>query len=67
MLLSWEVISIHCTAMSMYDYIKEDVEKGTCLLEWNSEQGDPPAPLLKHKYASERRKAKILNFSLALE
>ncbi|KNB44986.1 mitochondrial DNA polymerase [Blastocystis sp. subtype 4] len=53
------------TAMSMYDYIKEDVEKGTCLLEWNSEQGDPPAPLLKHKYASERRKAKILNFSLA--
>ena len=53
--------------MSMYDYIKEDVEKGTCLLEWNSEQGDPPAPLLKHKYASERRKAKILNFSLALE
>ena len=39
--------------MSMYDYIKEDVEKGG------------PAPLLKHKYASERRKAKVLNFSLA--
>ena len=26
---------------------------------------EPPAPLLKHKYASERRQAKILNFSLA--
>lgn len=53
------------TAMSMYDYIKEDVEVGGCLLEWDGKQGEPPAPLLKHKYASERRKAKIMNFSLA--
>ena len=53
------------TAMSMYDYIKEDVERGTCLLEWDFKKGDPPAPLLKHKYGSERRKAKIMNFSLA--
>ena len=52
-------------AMSMYDYIKEDVEKGGCLLEWDSSQGEPPVPLLKHKYGSERRKAKIMNFSLA--
>ena len=44
---------------------KEDVEKGTCLLEWDFKKGDPPAPLLKHKYGSERRKAKIMNFSLA--
>lgn len=55
------------TALSMYDYIKEDVAKGTCLLEWDSSKGEPPAPLLKHKYASERRQAKILNFSLAYE
>ena len=55
------------TAMSMYDYIKDDVDRGTCLLEWNAANGEPPAPLLKHKYASERRKAKILNFSLALD
>ena len=53
------------TALSMYDYIKEDIAKGTCLLEWDSSKGEPPAPLLKHKYASERRQAKILNFSLA--
>ena len=53
------------TAMSMYDYIREDVEKGTCLLEWDFSKGEPPAPLLKHKYGSERRRAKILNFSLA--
>lgn len=52
-------------AMSMYDYIKEDVEKGGCLLEWDFSKGEAPAPLLKHKYASERRKAKVLNFSLA--
>lgn len=55
------------TALSMYDYIKEDIAKGTCLLEWDSSKGEPPAPLLKHKYASERRQAKILNFSLAYE
>ena len=51
--------------MSMYDYIKEDVKKGGCLLEWDFSKGEAPAPLLKHKYASERRKAKVLNFSLA--
>lgn len=51
--------------MSMYDYIKKDVEEGGCLLEWDSSKGEPPAPLLKHKYGSERRKAKIMNFSLA--
>ena len=53
------------TALSMYDYIKDDVNNGTCLLEWDNSKGVPPAPLLKHKYASERRRAKILNFSLA--
>lgn len=51
----------------MYDHIKEAVEKGECLLEWD---GGPdhlpaPAPLLKDRYASERRKAKVLNFSIA--
>lgn len=51
--------------MSMYDYIKEDVEKCGCLLEWDSAKGEAPAPLLKHKYGSERRRAKVLNFSLA--
>ena len=31
------------TALSMYDYIKEDIAKGTCLLEWDSSKGEPPA------------------------
>lgn len=48
------------TALGMYDYIKDDVAAGKCLLEigdWHGE-GDPP-PLLKDKYGSERRKAKV--------
>ncbi len=45
----------------MYDHIKEAIDKGECLLEWD---GGPthepsPAPLLKDKFASERRKAKV--------
>jgi DNA polymerase I len=36
------------------------------LLEWDKKKdGEPPVPLLKDKYASERRKAKTLNFSIA--
>ena len=35
------------------------------LLEWNKANGDAPAPMLKDKYGSERRKAKTLNFSIA--
>ena len=37
---------------------------GNCLLEWDGD-GKPPVPLLKEKFASERRKAKVLNFSIA--
>ena len=35
-----------------------------CLLEWEGD-GAPPLPLLKDLFASERRKAKVLNFSIA--
>jgi hypothetical protein len=35
-----------------------------CLLEWEGE-GAPPLPLLKDLFASERRRAKVLNFSIA--
>jgi DNA polymerase I len=41
---------------------------GDCLLEWNggeSGQEPPPVPLLKDLFGSERRKAKVLNFSIA--
>ncbi len=44
----------------MYDYIKDDIAAGNCLLEtgdWQG-QGEHP-PLLKDKYASERRRAKV--------
>jgi len=41
------------------------VQEGTILLEWDRSKGQPPAPLLKEKYAGERRKAKTLNFSIA--
>lgn len=52
------------TALGMYDHIKKAVGAGDCLLEWDG-VGKPPVPLLKEKFASERRKAKVLNFSIA--
>ncbi|KAG7362751.1 DNA polymerase I [Nitzschia inconspicua] len=53
------------TALDMFDHVKEKVEKGEVLLEWDFALGDPPKPLLKDEFASERRKAKTLNFSIA--
>lgn len=53
------------TAISMYDYIRKDLETGAVLLEWDKSKGTPPVPLLKDKYASERKKAKTVNFSIA--
>jgi DNA polymerase-1 len=55
------------TAMGMYDYVANSIEKGETLLEWDSSKGKtkPPVPLLKDFYAMERKKAKILNFSIA--
>eukprot|EP00879_Flechtneria_rotunda_P001581 GHRR01001740.1.p1 GENE.GHRR01001740.1~~GHRR01001740.1.p1 ORF type:complete len:951 (+),score=402.49 GHRR01001740.1:427-2853(+) len=56
------------TALGMYDHIKEAIARNECLLEWDggsTGHEEPPAPLLKDKFASERRKAKILNFSIA--
>ncbi|CAN0227959.1 unnamed protein product [Discosporangium mesarthrocarpum] len=51
--------------MGMFDHVKEAVEKGDVLLEWDYSKGPPPKPLVKEIYASERRKAKTLNFSIA--
>lgn len=53
------------TAMTMFPNIKKEVDEGKVLLEWDKSKGAPPAPLLKDKYASERRKAKTMNFSIA--
>ncbi|KAI9906221.1 hypothetical protein PsorP6_004573 [Peronosclerospora sorghi] len=54
------------TAMGMYPYVAEAVEKGQVLLEWDYSCGEePPAPLLKDKFDNERKNAKVLNFSIA--
>ncbi|KAL0406914.1 UNVERIFIED_CONTAM: DNA polymerase I A, chloroplastic/mitochondrial [Sesamum latifolium] len=55
------------TAMNMYPHIREAVERKDVLLEWHPQPGEdkPPAPLLKDAFAAERRKAKMLNFSIA--
>ena len=53
------------TAKDMFDYIQDKLDKGEVLLEWDYADGDPPKPLLKDEFASERRKAKTLNFSIA--
>lgn len=50
----------------MYEHVRKAVESGEVLLEWNSSGGKKPdRPLLKDKFAIERRKAKTLNFSIA--
>lgn len=53
------------TALDMFGYIQEKLDAGECLLEWDYEKGAPPKQLIKDLYASERRKAKTLNFSIA--
>jgi len=53
------------TAMGMFDHVRAAVDSGECLLEWDYSKGEPPAPLLKDKFGSERRRAKTLNFSIA--
>ena len=49
----------------MYPHIKKEVDEGKVLLEWDKSKGQAPVPLIKDKYAAERRKAKTMNFSLA--
>ncbi len=53
------------TAMGMYPQVRAAVDAKTVLLEWDHKQGAPPAPLLKDKFPTERRRAKVLNFSIA--
>ncbi|KAE9038367.1 DNA polymerase I [Phytophthora rubi] len=54
------------TAMGMYQYVADAVDKGEALLEWDHSTGEePPAPLLKDKFGNERKNAKVLNFSIA--
>lgn len=53
------------TAVGMYDYIRDAVDSGKVLLEWDYSKGQPDVPLVKDTFASERRKAKTLNFSIA--
>eukprot|EP00750_Incisomonas_marina_P009985 INCI16205.2.p1 GENE.INCI16205.2~~INCI16205.2.p1 ORF type:complete len:844 (-),score=149.57 INCI16205.2:102-2633(-) len=52
------------TAMGMYPHVAEAVNSGRVLLE-RTEGSDPNTPLLKDEFAVERRKAKVLNFSIA--
>lgn len=53
------------TAVGMYPHIKKAVDEGEVMLEWDYSKGQPTRPLVKDTYASERRKAKTLNFSIA--
>ncbi|KAM0917142.1 hypothetical protein ACQ4PT_009698 [Festuca glaucescens] len=55
------------TAMNMHQHIREAVEEERVLLEWDPQPGQekPPVPMLKDAFGAERRKAKMLNFSIA--
>ncbi len=45
--------------------MREAVESGKVLLEWDDSKGTAPLPVLKNVFANERRRAKVLNFSIA--
>lgn len=49
----------------MYPNIKKELEEGKVLLEWDYSKGNPPLPLIKDKFAAERKKSKGMNFSIA--
>ncbi|XP_020195179.1 DNA polymerase I A, chloroplastic isoform X1 [Aegilops tauschii subsp. strangulata] len=55
------------TAMNMYEHVRDAVHEKKVLLEWQPQPGQekPPVPLLKDAFGAERRKAKMLNFSIA--
>ena len=54
------------TACSMFDHVAAAVGRGDCILERHEHaSADDSPPLLKDLFASERRKAKTLNFSIA--
>jgi DNA polymerase-1 len=53
------------TAANMFDYIKKDLNNGLILLEKSKNIEENTLPLLKDKYANERKKAKTMNFSVA--
>ncbi|KAF8721697.1 hypothetical protein HU200_022869 [Digitaria exilis] len=55
------------TAMNMYQHIRDAVHDNKVLLEWHPQPGQekPPVPLLKDAFGAERRKAKMLSFSIA--
>ena len=53
------------TAIGMYPAISEAIARKEVILEWDYTKGDPPAPLIKDVYTTERRRAKVLNFSIA--
>jgi DNA polymerase I len=54
------------TALTMYDHVAAAVQRGDCMLEWRDDSGSSPdVPLLKDMFATERRRAKTLNFSIA--
>ena len=53
------------TAANMFPDIKAELDKGTLLLEKDKSAKNQSLPLLKDKYANERKKAKTMNFSIA--
>lgn len=53
------------TAVQMFPHVKKAVEAGEVLVESTGGGEEDPLPLLKDVFASERRKAKGLNFSIA--
>lgn len=54
------------TALGMFKPIQDAMAAGDIYLEWDYSKGsEPDKPLLKDQFANERKKAKMMNFSIA--
>eukprot|EP01095_Lingulamoeba_sp_RSL-Kostka_P017925 TRINITY_DN9602_c0_g1_i1.p1 TRINITY_DN9602_c0_g1~~TRINITY_DN9602_c0_g1_i1.p1 ORF type:complete len:318 (-),score=113.84 TRINITY_DN9602_c0_g1_i1:6-959(-) len=53
------------TAAGMYSYISDEINNGDLLLEDENVDNPNNLPTVKSKYSTERRRAKVLNFSIA--
>ncbi|EGR28819.1 mitochondrial DNA polymerase a, putative [Ichthyophthirius multifiliis] len=51
-------------AVTLFPYISTEVQQGKILIDQDQDLNNSNIPLLKDKYGSERKKAKILNFSI---
>jgi hypothetical protein len=66
-IIDYMILCIICEYLYVYLFVLFNAyTQGDVLLEWDYSKGQPNVPLVKDTFASERRKAKTLNFSIGM-